>query len=102
MDDPRLPLGAACMSTLATPSQMLLASLCLLLFVAIGYQAGAPLPIVQLPAGATASRPIATAPLPSFRPPSTESFDQINARPIFDRARAAIAADARTDFTLSS
>jgi len=81
------------MNTLTTPTQVVLGLVCTLLLGAIGYEIAAPLPEPTLPAPAASARPIAPAPLPVFHPPPSENFDEINARPVFDRARAPIAAD---------
>lgn len=84
------------MNALTTPTQVVLALVCILLLGAITYEIAAPLPEPALPAAAPDTRPIATPPLPVFHPPPSENFDEINARPVFDRARAPIAADTTT------
>jgi hypothetical protein len=89
-------MGAAGMTGLVNPSQIILGLVCILLLGAIGYEVAAPLPEPQLPPPVAAARPIATAPLAVFHPPPSESFDEINARPVFDRARAPVAEDTST------
>src|SRR5262245_23730823 len=84
------------MNAMATPTQIVLALICFLLLAAIGYQIAAPRPEPALPPATGSARPIATPPLPVFHPPPSENFDEINARPVFDRARAPIAADTTT------
>lgn len=81
---------------LTSPSQIVLGLVCVLLLGAIGFEVAAPLHEPQLPPPATTVRPIASAPLPVFHPPPSESFDEINARPLFDRARAPVAEDSST------
>jgi hypothetical protein len=91
------------MSALATRPQLALGSLCLLLLAAIVYEATAPLRVTSPASDWPATgRGTATVVLPVFRPPSSEAFSEINARPLFSRARAPIAPDAVVGVTGSS
>jgi hypothetical protein len=78
------------MSALATPSQMMLGGVCLLLLAAIGYEIAAPLPVIEPPTAPMTDRTVTAPTLPVFRAPSSESFSDINSRPLFDRARRPI------------
>jgi hypothetical protein len=90
------------MSALATRPQVALGSLCLLLLAAIVYEAAAPPRATEAPMDLPANRAIPTVVLPVFHPPASANFWEINARPLFARARKPIASDAVVGSTGSS